>query len=72
MWEALDALAKKHPNDAGIRLAIELRDRLKKYYEQLSSSTDLSMEKNLRLRPTFLGGPRLLRSTKPPRGKKRF
>ena len=40
VWQALDLLAKKHPDDAGIRLAIELRERLKKYNEQLSSSSD--------------------------------
>jgi hypothetical protein len=35
VWQALDLLAQKYPDDEGVRLALELRDRLKAHYERL-------------------------------------
>jgi hypothetical protein len=37
IWQALDLLAKKHPGDEGVWLALELRDRLKAHYERLKA-----------------------------------
>jgi hypothetical protein len=51
--QALDVLAKKHPDDAGIRLAVELRERLKNYNEQLSSTSD-AVVKRQRLKGPLL------------------
>jgi hypothetical protein len=37
IWQALDLLAKNHPGDEGVWLALELRDRLKAHYERLKA-----------------------------------
>jgi hypothetical protein len=49
VWQALDLLAKKHPNDEGVRLALELRDRLKAHYERLRELEDQSTGDNPKL-----------------------
>jgi hypothetical protein len=46
VWQALDLLAKKHPTDEGVRLALELRDRLKAHYERLRELQVQSTEDN--------------------------
>jgi hypothetical protein len=40
VWEALELLAKKHPTDEGVKLTLELRERLKAHYAWLLESRE--------------------------------